>query len=217
MLNDVPDRLNGFFAPPYDRGRRYFWDLARGGVRQFVASEGRMLLAATVPADRPAVNFPSLTADPPDPTPLLDAPALESARPLSVPVAALLEWCGPEPAVEEAYCEDCGGLKTCECPCCYGIHPCNGCKGSGRAVKSRDPLHGRLLGLRVDRHRLRRLLSTASGQCLATVRKRPPGEKNKEEANFVRLDGDDWTALLMSMEDDARVPCPAFEESSCPA
>lgn len=215
MLNDVPDRLSGFLAPPYDEGRRYFWDLTRDGVRLFVASEGRMLLAVTVPADRPAVSFPSLTADPPDPWPLLDASPVEGVRPLSAPVAALLEWCGPESSHELELCRDCNGSGECECQCCYDVHPCKTCKGTRWVVASREPLHGRLLGLRVDRHRLRRLLLKATGQCVATVRRREDDKRGPTD--FLRVDGDGWTALLMPMEDDASVPCPAFEEVAADA
>jgi hypothetical protein len=51
---------------------------------------------------------------------------------------------------------------------------------------------------------------------VATVRKRPPGKANLEELNFLRLDGDGWTAMLMHMDEDDSIPCPAFEESQCP-
>jgi hypothetical protein len=169
-----------------------------------------------VPDDGAGHWLPTPNVDPlPDPWPLLEAPALESVRPLGVPVAALLEWCGPEPEAEEVTCSSCLGTGECTCSCCDDRHDCGQCRGTGRAVKLRDPRHCRLLGLRVDRHRLRRLLSRASGQCVATVRRR--ADDKRGPTDFLRVDGDDWTALLMPLEDDASVPCPAFEEVTADA
>jgi hypothetical protein len=213
MTNDtLPDRLAGFLAPPYDDGKRLSWDLCRDGARRLVVSEGRMLLAVEVPADAPGWLPASTERPPPDPWSLLDAPAAEGTRPLAAPVAALLAWCGPEPAAEEVPCDACSWTGKCVCPCCDDTHDCKQCKGTGRAPRLRDPLHGRLLGQRVDRHRLRRLLSRATGQCVVTLRHMT---MKGQPHDFLRVDGDGWTACLMPLVESGE-PCPAYPEATCP-
>jgi hypothetical protein len=110
----------------------------------------------------------------------------------------------------DCYCSDCGDDHEKECPQCDGdgetvaeaggeTQACEDCRGSGTLTDpptAEDGDAGVIFSMVLDRRRLARLLSCASGSCVVWVHRTASGPP---ESQRLHLRGFGWRAVLMGM------------------
>ena len=195
------------------------------GDRVFAAAtDGKKLIAVEVDLRTRAAPFGYLEGS--DERGVPEAIAWMKARLAETPtgarssLAALRAWAGTDGApcahcgdTGELACGDCegSGESERECERCDRLHECHcrRCDGTGRrdcvcVAKPHD--QGRVLGVRIDRERLRRTLNAPLAEGIVLV-----ATGDAHGGRLLRLFGERWTAILMGVEDSDRLKLPVFE------